>query len=55
MADKAVGPARCPFCGRPGQIKKIVGKIGEKSSEVASIAKLADGYDNYKIGFKLSK
>ena len=36
-------------------IKKIVGKIGEKSSEVASIAKLADGYDNYKIGFKLAK
>ena len=36
-------------------IKKIVNKIGQKSSEVAAIAKLADGYDNYKIGFKLAK
>ena len=36
-------------------LKKIVGKIGEKSSEISSIAKLADGYDNYKIGFKLGK
>jgi len=36
-------------------IKKLVNKIGEKSSEVAAISKLADGYDNYKIGFKLSK
>ena len=36
-------------------IKKVVAKIGEKSSEVSAIAKLADGYDNYTIGFKLSK
>ena len=36
-------------------IKKLVTKLGEKSSEVAAISKLADGYDNYKIGFKLSK
>lgn len=36
-------------------LKKVVGKLGEKSSEIASIAKLADGYDNYKIGFKLAK
>ena len=36
-------------------IKKVASKVGEKSSEVSAIAKLADGYDNYKIGFKLSK
>lgn len=36
-------------------LKKVAGKLGEKSSSVSSIAKLADGYDNYKIGFKLAK
>lgn len=36
-------------------LKKVVGKLGEKSSQISSIAKLADGYDNYKIGFKLAK
>lgn len=36
-------------------LKKIAGKLGEKSSEIASIASLADGYDNFKIGFKLVK
>ena len=36
-------------------IKKLAGKLGESSSSVSSIAKLADGYDNYRLGFKLSK
>ncbi|MBP3203337.1 MAG: DUF4923 family protein [Bacteroidales bacterium] len=36
-------------------IKKIVSMAGQASSQVAGIAKLADGYDNYRIGFKLSK
>ena len=36
-------------------IKKIVGKLGESSSQVSGIAKLAEGYDNYRIGFKLVK
>ena len=36
-------------------LKKVVGKLGEKSSEISAIASLADGYDNYKIGFKLAK
>ena len=35
--------------------KKVAKNLGEKSDSVASIAKLADGYDNYKIGFKLAK
>lgn len=38
-----------------GFLKKVVNQLGQSSSEVASIAKLADGYDNYKIGFKLAK
>ena len=36
-------------------VKKVAAQLGESSSEMAAIAKLADGYDNYKIGFKLSK
>lgn len=36
-------------------IKKLAAKMGENASQVAGLAKLADGYDNYKIGFKLSK
>lgn len=35
--------------------KKVAALIGERSSEVASIVKLADSYDQFKIGFKLSK
>ncbi len=38
-----------------GFLKKVVNQLGQSSSEVATIAKLADGYDNYKIGFKLAK
>ena len=38
-----------------GFLKKVINQLGQSSSEVASIAKLADGYDNYKIGFKLAK
>ena len=36
-------------------LKKIVSKIGQQSSQISAIASLADGYDNYKIGFKLAK
>ena len=36
-------------------IKKVASKLGEASNEVSAITKLADGYDNYRIGFKLSK
>ena len=38
-----------------GFLKKVVNQLGQSSSEVATIAKLADGYDNYKVGFKLAK
>ena len=36
-------------------LKKIVGKLGESSSSLSAISKLADGYDSFKVGFKLSK
>lgn len=36
-------------------LKKIANLLGEKSSAVSAIKKLADGYDNFKVGFKLSK
>ena len=35
--------------------KGLAKNLGEKASAVADIAKMADGYDNYKIGFKLAK
>ena len=36
-------------------IKKALAKLGEKKTDIGEIAKLASGYDNYKIGFKLAK
>lgn len=36
-------------------LKKLASTIGQSSSTVGSIAKLADGYDNYRVGFKMSK
>ena len=36
-------------------IKKALAKLGEKKTDIGEIAKLASGYDNYKIGFKLAR
>lgn len=36
-------------------IKKVVSLAGQASSQVSSIASLANGYDNYRLGFKLTK
>lgn len=36
-------------------LKKLASALGQSSSTVAGIASLANGYDNYRIGFKLSK
>ena len=36
-------------------LKKLTSKLGESSSSLSAISKLADGYDNFKVGFKLSK
>lgn len=35
--------------------KKVGSQLGEKSSELKSITSLADGYDQFRIGFKLVK
>lgn len=36
-------------------IKKALAKLGQKKTDIGEIAKLASGYDNYKIGFKLAR
>ena len=36
-------------------LKKVAAKIGQSSSSVGAIAKLADGYDTFKVGFTMSK
>ena len=36
-------------------LKKLTSKLGESAGQIGAIAKLADGYDNYRIGFKLVK
>ena len=38
-----------------GFLKKLASLAGQASSQVAGVAKLADGYDNFRIGFKLGK
>lgn len=36
-------------------LKKVASKLGQSSGTIGTIAKMADGYDNFKIGFKLAK
>ena len=36
-------------------LKKVASKLGQSNSQIGSIAKMADGYDNFRIGFKLTK
>ena len=36
-------------------IKKVASTLGQSSSELGSLVKLADGYDNFRLGFKMSK
>ena len=36
-------------------IKKVAGKLGSSSGQLGAIAKLAEGYDSFRIGFKLTK
>ena len=36
-------------------LKKAASLAGQSSAEIAAITKLADGYDQFKIGFKLTK
>ena len=36
-------------------IKKVASALGQSSSELGSLVKLADGYDNFRLGFKMNK
>ncbi len=36
-------------------IKKIASVVGQSNSSVSALTSLADGYDNYRLGFKLVK
>ena len=36
-------------------IKKMASTLGQSSSSLGSLVKLADGYDNFRLGFKMSK
>ncbi len=36
-------------------IKKVASTLGQSSSELGSLVKLADGYDNFRLGFKMNK
>jgi len=36
-------------------IKKLASTLGQSSSELGSLVKLADGYDDFRLGFKMSK
>ena len=36
-------------------LKKVAAKLGKSNAQIASLAQLADGYDNFRIGFKLTK
>ena len=36
-------------------LKKVASLAGQKSSEISTITSLADGYDSFKLGFKLVK
>ena len=55
--ESTVGGAKMLFPANKAVdfLKKLASKLGEKSAEISAITKLADGYDNFKVGFKLSK
>ena len=36
-------------------LKKLASKLGQSGSSLSSLTSLADGYDNFKIGFKLGR
>ena len=55
--ESSLGGARMLFTVDKAMafLKKVAAKMGQSSSQIAGIASLADGYDNYRIGFKLNK
>lgn len=57
VLESSLNGARMTFTSSKAMafFKKLAGALSQSSSEIAGIAKLADGYDNFRIGFKLSK
>jgi hypothetical protein len=55
--ESSSGGARMLFTADKAMafLKKLVSKLGQSYSSIAGIADLANGYDNYRIGFKLGK
>jgi hypothetical protein len=55
--ESSSGGARMLFTADKAMafIKKLASVAGQSSSQVSSISRLADGYDHYRIGFKLTK
>lgn len=55
--ESSLSGARMTFTSAKAMafFKKLAGALSQSSSQISGIAKLADGYDNYRIGFKLSK
>lgn len=57
VLESSLSGARMTFTSDKAMafFKKLAGALSQTSSQVAGIAKLADGYDNFRVGFKLSK
>ena len=55
--ESSMGNVRMVFPANKAMtfLKKLASVLGQKSAEISSIVKLADGYDNVRIGFKMSK
>ena len=55
--ESSSGGARMLFTADKAMafLKKLATTLGQTSSSIAGIANLANGYDNYRIGFKLAK
>lgn len=57
VLESSLSGARITFTSEKAMafFKKLAGALSKSSSEVSGISKLASGYDNFRIGFKLSK
>lgn len=55
--ESSLSGARMTFTSAKAMafFKKLASALSKSSSEVSGIGKLASGYDNFRIGFKLSK
>ena len=57
VLETAPGGAKMLFTADKAMalFKKLASQLGEASSKISAIGKLADGYDTFRLGFKLSK